>query len=82
MCYNSECLLYETQVSETHQTEVKEAIMTVRIVADSTCDLPEKVIAEHGTKVIPLYINGERENGGFSDRWRVPDASVGPCPRH
>jgi DegV family protein with EDD domain len=31
--------------------------MTIRIVTDSTCDLPEEVIAEHGIKVIPLYIN-------------------------
>lgn len=31
--------------------------MTVRIVTDSTCDLPAEVIAEHGITVVPLYIN-------------------------
>jgi DegV family protein with EDD domain len=35
--------------------------MTIRIVTDSTCDLPESVIAAHNIIVIPLYINvGER----------------------
>lgn len=31
--------------------------MSVRIVTDSTCDLPEQVIERHGIKVLPLYIN-------------------------
>jgi DegV family protein with EDD domain len=31
--------------------------MTVKIVTDSTCDLPESVIQELGITVIPLYIN-------------------------
>jgi DegV family protein with EDD domain len=31
--------------------------MSVKIVTDSTCDLPASVIAEHGITVIPLYIN-------------------------
>jgi DegV family protein with EDD domain len=31
--------------------------MTVRIVTDSTCDLPPEVIAEHKIAVVPLYIN-------------------------
>jgi DegV family protein with EDD domain len=31
--------------------------MTVKIVTDSTCDLPENVIQELGITVIPLYIN-------------------------
>jgi DegV family protein with EDD domain len=31
--------------------------MTVRIVTDSTCDLPAKIIARYGIHVIPLYIN-------------------------
>jgi DegV family protein with EDD domain len=35
--------------------------MDIRIVTDSTCDLPEAVVKEHGITVIPLYINqGER----------------------
>jgi DegV family protein with EDD domain len=31
--------------------------MTIRIVTDSTCDLPEALVAEHGITVVPLYIN-------------------------
>lgn len=31
--------------------------MTVRIVTDSTCDLPTETIARYGIHVIPLYIN-------------------------
>ncbi|MBU0705171.1 MAG: DegV family protein [Chloroflexi bacterium] len=31
--------------------------MTITIVTDSTCDLPEKVVAEYGITVVPLYIN-------------------------
>jgi DegV family protein with EDD domain len=31
--------------------------MSVRIVTDSTCDLPEATIKEYGIRVIPLYIN-------------------------
>jgi DegV family protein with EDD domain len=31
--------------------------MTVRIVTDSTCDLPAETIARYGILVVPLYIN-------------------------
>lgn len=31
--------------------------MTVRIVTDSTCDLPPQIIAQYGIHVVPLYIN-------------------------
>lgn len=31
--------------------------MTIRIVTDSTCDLPAETIARHGIHVVPLYIN-------------------------
>ncbi len=31
--------------------------MTVKIVTDSTCDLPQDVLQKYGIKVIPLYIN-------------------------
>lgn len=31
--------------------------MTIRIVTDSTCDLPESVVREYQITVIPLYIN-------------------------
>jgi DegV family protein with EDD domain len=31
--------------------------MTIKIVTDSTCDLPEATVAEYGITVVPLYIN-------------------------
>jgi DegV family protein with EDD domain len=31
--------------------------MSIKIVTDSTCDLPEPLIAQHGIGVVPLYIN-------------------------
>ncbi|MGB3905306.1 MAG: DegV family protein [Anaerolineae bacterium] len=31
--------------------------MSTRIVTDSTCDLPQAVVQEHGITVIPLYVN-------------------------
>jgi DegV family protein with EDD domain len=31
--------------------------MTIRIVTDSTCDLPQEVIRTHGIGVVPLYIH-------------------------
>jgi DegV family protein with EDD domain len=31
--------------------------VSVRIVTDSTCDLPSEVIAEHKIAVVPLYVN-------------------------
>ena len=35
--------------------------MTIRIVTDSTCDLPPDVLARYGITVVPLYINiGDR----------------------
>lgn len=39
--------------------------MTVRIVTDSTCDLPAASIARHNISVVPLYINVG--NQGFLD---------------
>lgn len=39
--------------------------MTVRIVTDSTCDLPAEIIARYGIAVVPLYINVG--NQGFLD---------------
>jgi DegV family protein with EDD domain len=36
--------------------------MTIRIVTDSTCDLPEKIVAQLGIRVLPLHIHiGNRE---------------------
>jgi DegV family protein with EDD domain len=31
--------------------------MSIRIVTDSTCDLPAEILAEQGITVVPLYIN-------------------------
>jgi len=31
--------------------------MNIRIVTDSTCDLPEETVNRHGITVVPLYIN-------------------------
>ena len=31
--------------------------MSIRIVTDSTADLPDQLVAEHGITVVPLYIN-------------------------
>ncbi|NMB54816.1 MAG: DegV family protein [Leptolinea sp.] len=39
--------------------------MTVRIVTDSTCDLPAETITRYGIYVIPLYIN--IDNQGYLD---------------
>jgi DegV family protein with EDD domain len=31
--------------------------MSIRIVTDSTCDLPAEIVRQHGITVVPLYIN-------------------------
>ena len=31
--------------------------MTIKIVTDSTCDLPSDIAAQHGITVVPLYVN-------------------------
>ena len=31
--------------------------MSIRIVTDTTCDLPDHVLADLGVTVVPLYIN-------------------------
>jgi DegV family protein with EDD domain len=36
--------------------------MAVRIITDSTCDLPARIIAEFGIQVIPLYIHVDGED--------------------
>lgn len=36
---------------------LKEKIVKIAIVTDSTCDLPEPIVEKHGITVIPLYIN-------------------------
>jgi len=36
--------------------------MTIRIVTDSTCDLPDDIVAKYGITVVPLYINFGNES--------------------
>jgi DegV family protein with EDD domain len=36
--------------------------MNIRIVTDSTCDLPEAIIEKYGITVVPLYINQGNES--------------------
>jgi DegV family protein with EDD domain len=36
--------------------------MTVKIVTDSTCDLPADIVARYGIGIAPLYINFEQES--------------------
>ena len=36
--------------------------MTIRIVTDSTCDLPEEIAAQYGIRTVPLYINSGGES--------------------
>ena len=31
--------------------------MAIRIVTDSTCDLPQSIVEQYGITVVPLYIN-------------------------
>lgn len=46
--------------------------MSIRIVTDSSCDLPEAVVAEHGVRVVPLSIRfGDEE---FIDREELTTA--------
>ena len=34
--------------------------MNIRIVTDSTCDLPEEIVSHHDITVIPLHIQRGR----------------------
>ena len=64
--------------------------MTVRIVTDSTCDLPVEVINRHGIEVVPLYINvgGESYQDGIDlsreqfylrlPEWNPPPTTAAP----
>ena len=36
--------------------------MSIRIVTDSTCDLPDELAARHGITVVPMYINVGRQS--------------------
>jgi DegV family protein with EDD domain len=59
--------------------------VSIRIVTDSTCDLPESVLAQHDIAVIPLYINlggrGYLDGAELSRRdfyERLPDSTFAP----
>jgi hypothetical protein len=39
--------------------------MSIKIVTDSTCDLPQSVIEELGITVVPLFINLFDKCNGF-----------------
>jgi DegV family protein with EDD domain len=59
--------------------------MPIRIVTDSTCDLPQEIIRKHGISVIPLYIhagsNAYRDGVDLSRREfyeRLPDFQPAP----
>jgi fatty acid-binding protein DegV len=40
----------------------REETMNIRIVTDSTCDLPEEIISQQEITVVPLYINVGEES--------------------
>jgi DegV family protein with EDD domain len=66
--------------------------MPIGVVTDSTCDLPEELVAEHSISVVPLYINvgGESFLDGvdlsrqeFYERlpgWEPPPQTATPNP--
>lgn len=59
--------------------------MTLRIVTDSTCDLPRALAAAHGITVLPMYINRGNESylddAGFSrTQFYTQLASYNPMP--
>ena len=54
--------------------------MSVRIVTDSTCDLPAETIAKYGIGVVPLYINVGQQ--GFLDGIDMTRAEFYPEPAH
>ena len=43
--------------------------MTIRIVADSTCDLPQDIVDSHQVTIVPLYINFG--NDSYLDRVEI-----------
>lgn len=47
----------ENRLRRIEMDEDRNGHMSVRIVTDSTCDLPETVIGEYGITVMPLYVN-------------------------
>jgi fatty acid-binding protein DegV len=54
--------------------------MTIRIVTDSTCDLPAELIQKHNITVVPMYINvGSQEYRDGIDMTR-PKVRPRSCP--
>jgi DegV family protein with EDD domain len=66
--------------------------MSIKIVTDSACDLPEEIVAEHHITVVPLYINVgdqsyldgvELSRQEFYERlagWKTPPTTSIPGP--
>ena len=60
--------------------------MTVRIVTDSACDLPESIADEHGIEIVPLTIRFGDEEFVDREELRPPSSGRGAraaarCPR-
>ena len=59
--------------------------MSIRIVTDSTCDLPPEIINQYGIRVVPLYINigntGLSRRGGAHAPGILPKLCQ-PIPAH
>ena len=57
--------------------------MTVRIVTDSTCDLPAETRVRYGIQIVPLHLNAGKQSylGGITGepgpRWASPWSAPG-----
>lgn len=54
--------------------------MTVRIVTDSTCDLPAETRVRYGIQIVPLHLNAGKQSylGGITpERWASPWSAPG-----
>ena len=60
MRYNDACsspMTPPTYAIPAWSLQPKACGMTIRIVTDSTCDLPSEILSQYGLRVVPLYIN-------------------------
>jgi len=48
---------YDRLVSERLRMSQKERPVSVRIVTDSNCDLPQEIVDQYGITVVPMYVN-------------------------
>ena len=56
--------------------------MSIRIVSDSTCDLPQSLVEEYGITVIPLYIHMDGGSWTNNLSWvRGYDDVLGPMEK-